>query len=144
MPKVLKQANLMDYNKRFDQIESILADVLRVQDRLVSGQEQLVKGQEQLVKGQEQLVAGQEQLVAGQEHHTQLLTRQARAVEQLVELGRTHHEIMAQHTEVMQGHTGLFQTLVEQVVGLRGDIAKIADFNDRLNALEQAVFKKGA
>jgi hypothetical protein len=116
MPKVLKQANLMDYNKRFDQIESILADVLRVQDRLV----------------------------AGQEHHTQLLTRQARAVEQLVELGRTHHEILAQHTEVMQGHTALFQTLVEQVVGLRGDIVKIANFNDRLNALEQAVFKKGA
>ncbi len=120
----------MDYNKRFDQIESILADVLRVQDRLVAGQERLV--------------AGQERLVAGQEHHTQLLTRQARAVEQLVELGRTHHEILAQHTEVMQGHTTLFQTLVEQVVGLRGDIVKIAGFNDRLNALEQAVFKKGA
>jgi hypothetical protein len=30
------------------------------------------------------------------------------------------------------------------VVGLRGDIARIADFNDRLIALEQAVFKKGA
>ena len=40
----------MDYNKRFDQIESILTDVLRVQDRLVAGQEQLVKGQEQLIK----------------------------------------------------------------------------------------------
>ncbi len=120
----------MDYNKRFDQIESILADVLRVQDRLVAGQEQLVNGQERLVHGQEQ--------------HTQLLTRQTRSIEQLVELGRTQHEILAQHTEVMQGHSGLFQALVEQVVGLRGDIARIADFNDRLIALEQAVFKKGA
>ncbi len=123
MPKVLKQTDGMDYNKRFDQIESILADVLRVQDRLVAGQEQLVNGQEQ---------------------HTQLLTRQTRSIEQLVELGRTQHEILAQHTEVMQGHSGLFQALVEQVVGLRGDIARIADFNDRLIALEQAVFKKGA
>jgi hypothetical protein len=33
MPKVLKQANLMDYNKRFDQIESILTDVLKVQEQ---------------------------------------------------------------------------------------------------------------
>ncbi len=40
----------MDYNKRFDQIESILTDVLKVQDRLVAGQEHLVRGQEQLVK----------------------------------------------------------------------------------------------
>jgi hypothetical protein len=40
----------MDYNKRFDQIESILTDVLKVQDRLVAGQEQLVNGQNQLLK----------------------------------------------------------------------------------------------
>ncbi len=46
----------MDYNKRFDQIESILTDVLRVQDRLAAGQEQLANGQEQLVNGQEQLL----------------------------------------------------------------------------------------
>ena len=45
----------MDYNKRFDQIESILTDVLRVQDRLVAGQEQLVRGVEQLARGQEQI-----------------------------------------------------------------------------------------
>jgi hypothetical protein len=40
----------MDYNKRFDQIESILTDVLRVQDRLLAGQEQLAAGQDRLVK----------------------------------------------------------------------------------------------
>ncbi len=33
----------MDYNKRFDQIENILTDVLKVQDRLVAGQEQQTK-----------------------------------------------------------------------------------------------------
>jgi transposase len=46
----------MDYNKKFDQIESILTDVLRVQDRLAAGQEQLANGQEQLVNGQNQLL----------------------------------------------------------------------------------------
>ena len=49
-PIVLKRTNLMDYNKRFDQIESLLTDVIRVQDRMLTKQEQLFDGQTQLIK----------------------------------------------------------------------------------------------
>ncbi len=48
-PIVRKQTDLMDYNKRFDQIESLLTDVIRVQDRMLTKQEQLVGGQNQLI-----------------------------------------------------------------------------------------------
>ena len=39
----------MDYNKRFDQIESLLTDVIRVQDRMLAKQEQLFDGQNKLI-----------------------------------------------------------------------------------------------
>ena len=48
-PIVLKRTNLMDYNKRFDQIESLLTDVIRVQDRMLTKQEQLFEGQNRLI-----------------------------------------------------------------------------------------------
>jgi hypothetical protein len=67
----------MDYNKRFDQIESILTDVLRVQTAWWPARNNSSKDSYNSCR-------------SGTPHPA--CDRQARAVEQLVELGRTHHE----------------------------------------------------
>lgn len=55
VPKVLKQTNGMDYNKRFDQIESILTDVLKVQDRLVADHERWEEHERRITRIEQKL-----------------------------------------------------------------------------------------
>lgn len=112
----------MDYNRRFDQIESILTDVLKVQDRLAAGQEQLVRGQQQLVIGQQQLVIGQEQLVTGQEQLIGTVDRMGLVMDKMLDV--------------------LIETK-DEIKGLRADNERWEQHERRIKRIEQTLSIKG-
>ncbi len=77
-------------------------------------------------------------------NQSRLMEGQGQMLQQLVTLAKDHHEILTHHTEIFQGHTQLLHTIADRLGRIENQLEKMADYEDRIKALEQAVFRKGA
>jgi hypothetical protein len=106
----------MDYSKRFDQIENLLVDLLKSNDR----HNELLIGQTEILKGQTGILNKHSDILMGQTTVLELLVKKADRTDET--LARIEREL----------------TLMRPI------LEKAIDQDDRLRKLEAAVFKKGA
>jgi len=129
-----KNKSTMDYSDRFNQIESLLADLLKSHDR----QNEILKSHSEILKNHSEILNGHGEILKG---INQTLNSQTRLFELLNDKIDRFDENRKMDVIHLEGSLAR----IENALNLIGPmLEKAVDQDIRIRKLEEAVFKKGA